>query len=207
MLGHLHGKRSGSKIAWANQKVGNRVGVGRSRETGCGGQRPTWRPGVRMWRRYGACRGEPCDGRGQIIVFQVAVSWNLRKGDSHLKHNSLISIISLLTLLTPTRAVSPSHMHPWPPCGSLHFTACLSTPTCPLPCHPSSEWLRLFSSQTFSRINTLTFSTPVILRTHPPMKMEQTECSEMLAYKIQTLGITQKKEYNIQNRAKVWNEE
>jgi hypothetical protein len=29
------------------------------------------------------------------------------------------------------------------------------------------------------------------------MKMEQTECSEMLAYKIQTPGITQKKAYNI----------
>jgi 6-phosphogluconate dehydrogenase len=28
----------------------------------------------------------------------------------------------------------------------------------------------------------------VILRTYPPMKMEQTECSETLAYKIQTPG-------------------
>jgi len=37
------------------------------------------------------------------------------------------------------------------------------------------------------------------------MKMEQTECSEKLAYKIQTPGgITQKKTYNIQNKAKVW---
>jgi hypothetical protein len=51
-----------------------------------------------------------------------------------------------------------------------------------------SDWLRLFSSQTFSRINTPTFSTPVILHTYPPMKMEQTECSETLAYKIQTPG-------------------
>jgi len=39
----------------------------------------------------------------------------------------------------------------------------------------------LFSSQTFSIINTPTFSTPVILHTYPPMKMEQTECSETLA--------------------------
>jgi hypothetical protein len=31
----------------------------------------------------------------------------------------------------------------------------------PLSCHPPSYWLRLFSSQTFSRINTPTFSTPV----------------------------------------------
>jgi len=40
------------------------------------------------------------------------------------------------------------------------------------------------------------------------MKMEQTECSETSAYKIQTPGgITQKKAYNIQNKAKVWNQE
>jgi len=38
------------------------------------------------------------------------------------------------------------------------------------------------SSQTFSLINTPTFSTPFILHTHPPMKMEQTECPETLAY-------------------------
>jgi len=40
------------------------------------------------------------------------------------------------------------------------------------------------------------------------MKMEQTACSETLAYKIQRRwGISQKKAYNIQNRAKVWNQE
>ena len=57
-----------------------------------------------------------------------------------------------------------------------------------LPCHPPSDWLRLFSSQTLSRINTPTFSIPAILHTYPPMKMEQTECSETLAYKIQMPG-------------------
>jgi hypothetical protein len=31
-----------------------------------------------------------------------------------------------------------------------------------------------------------TFSTPVTLHTYPPMKMEQTQCSEMLALKLQT---------------------
>jgi len=56
----------------------------------------------------------------------------------------------------------------------------------PPPCHPTSDWLRLFSSQTFSHINTPTFSTPIISHTYPSMKMEQTECSETLAYKIQT---------------------
>jgi hypothetical protein len=54
--------------------------------------------------------------------------------------------------------------------------------------HPPSYWLRLFLSQTFSRINTLTFSNLVILHTYPPMKMEQKECPETSAYKIQTLG-------------------
>ena len=39
------------------------------------------------------------------------------------------------------------------------------------------------------------------------MKMEQTECSETSAYKIQTQRITQKKAYNIQNRAEVWNQD
>ena len=36
------------------------------------------------------------------------------------------------------------------------------------------------------------------------MKMEQTECSETSTYKINTPEITQKKAYNIQNKAKVW---
>ena len=77
----------------------------------------------------------------------------------------------------------------------------------PLPSHPPSYWLRLFSSQTFSRINTPTFSNLVILQilcyfvtirriinqiknlfVYEPIKMEQTECSEMSAYKIQMPG-------------------
>jgi len=58
----------------------------------------------------------------------------------------------------------------------------------PLPCHLPSYWLRLFSSQTFSFINTPTFSNLVILHIYPPMKMEQTECSEISAYKIQKPG-------------------
>jgi len=39
------------------------------------------------------------------------------------------------------------------------------------------------------------------------MKMEQTDCSETSAYKIQRTWITQTKEYDIQNTAKVWNQE
>jgi hypothetical protein len=37
-------------------------------------------------------------------------------------------------------------------------------------------------------INTPTFLKPVILHTYRPMKMEQTECSETLAHKIQMPG-------------------
>ena len=47
---------------------------------------------------------------------------------------------------------------------------------------------RFGSSQTFSRINTPTFSNLVILRTYPPMKMEQADRSETSAYKILTPG-------------------
>jgi len=57
----------------------------------------------------------------------------------------------------------------------------------PLPSHPPSVWLRLFWSQIHSRINTSTFATPIILHTYPPTKLQQTECSETLAYKIQIL--------------------
>jgi len=46
-----------------------------------------------------------------------------------------------------------------------------------------------------------------MLHTYPPMKMEQTECSETSAYKIRRRGITQKKAYKIPNKAKVWNQE
>jgi hypothetical protein len=42
-------------------------------------------------------------------------------------------------------------------------------------CHPPSDWLRPFLSQTFSRINTPTFSTPVIPHTYLPMKMDGTD--------------------------------
>jgi len=49
-------------------------------------------------------------------------------------------------------------------------------------------WLENSLSPTFFHINTPTFPKLVILRTHPPMKMEKTGCSETAAYKIQTPG-------------------
>ena len=49
---------------------------------------------------------------------------------------------------------------------------------------------------------------PVILLLTPSMKMEQTQCVlNRLHIKFRCRGNTQKKEYNIQNTAKVWNQE
>jgi len=97
-------------------------------------------------------------------------------------------LTSTIPWLILTCARSPSHMRPWSPCGSLPLHSLFLYSGLPLPCHPPSNRLRLFSSQTFSHINTPTFSTLAILHSYPPMKMEQTGCSETLAYKIQTPG-------------------
>jgi hypothetical protein len=67
-------------------------------------------------------------------------------------------------------------------------------------------WLRLFSSQTFSRINTPTFSNLVIFHAYPPMNMEQS-VPKLRHIKFRRREITQKKAYNIQNTAKVLNQE
>jgi hypothetical protein len=71
---------------------------------------------------------------------------------------------------------------------SLPSTACFSTQTRPLPIPPPSDWLRLFSSRTFSHVNTPTISSWLFFLLTPPTEMEQTECSEMSAYKIQAPG-------------------
>ena len=57
----------------------------------------------------------------------------------------------------------------------------------PLPCHPPSYWLRLFSSQAFACINTPTF----LKSSHTsylPAYEDRTESSETSEYKIQTPG-------------------
>jgi len=56
-------------------------------------------------------------------------------------------------------------------------------------------WLRLFSSQTSSRINNPTFSKTVILHTYPHMKMEQS-VPKRRNIKFRRWGITQKKAGN-----------
>jgi hypothetical protein len=67
----------------------------------------------------------------------------------------------------------------------------------PSPCALSFPWLRMFSSQTFSHINTPTVSSLLFYLLTPPVKMEQTQYSKMSAYSFRCWGITQKKQYNI----------
>jgi hypothetical protein len=67
---------------------------------------------------------------------------------------------------------------------------------------PASE----FYMPTFR--NTLSVPSSLAGRfTYLPMKMEQTKCSERRQIKFRRRGITQKKAYNVQNTAKVWNQE
>jgi hypothetical protein len=48
------------------------------------------------------------------------------------------------------------------------------------------KWGVLRVAAWFLKVNTATVSTPVILYIYPRMKMEQSGCSETLAYKLQT---------------------
>ena len=74
----------------------------------------------------------------------------------------------------------------------LHVGRCPPQPVFLLGLVPTlSPYFRLAQAifkRTFSCVNTPTFSASVILHTYPPMKMEQTECSKTLAYKIQMPG-------------------
>jgi hypothetical protein len=64
---------------------------------------------------------------------------------------------------------------------------------------------RKLSSQTFPLINTPATSNLVTLHTYPPMNMEQS-VPKRRHIKFRHRGITQKKAYNVQNTAKVWNQ-
>jgi len=79
--------------------------------------------------------------------------------------------------------------------GSLPSTAYFSTLTRPLPVAPPSEWLKLFSRQTFTCINTPTISFRLFLLLTLPMKMGQNVLKRW-HIKFRCQGISQKKEYN-----------
>jgi len=126
------------------------------------------------------CRSEPLDGRGQSILFDPYHP--MAHPDTHRISFTYVPMVSM-------RAIALHNLFLY-----LHL---------PLPCHPPSNWLRLFSSQTFSRINTLTTSNLGLLHSYPPMKMGQTECSETLVHKFRCQGATQKKAFNIQKAVEV----
>jgi len=90
-----------------------------------------------------------------------------RKGDSHLLHNSL---------------TSPWHV-PYIP----HPSTTCSTSEPPPICHPPAIGSAKFPVKT-SLYKYLSFSVRQSLFIHLPMKMEQIECSETSAYKIETPG-------------------
>ena len=110
---------------------------------------------------------------------------SLRKGDSHLKHNSLTSTIPGLTL---TRALSPSHTRPWPVCGSLPSTVCFCILTCPYPVTPLSTGSGYFWANR-SPYYTPTFLEPSSFYTHLPAYEDGTDSVfRTSAFKIQTPG-------------------
>jgi len=93
-------------------------------------------------------------------------------------------------LLIPARGLHVGHYPPQP-------VSVLEPSTTLLPVG-SGYFLR----QTFSQINTPTFSNLVILHIYPPMKMGQS-VPKRRHIKFRRRGITQKKAYYIQNTAKV----
>jgi hypothetical protein len=68
--------------------------------------------------------------------------------------------------------------------------------------HTGKGLAQAIPSQTFSRMNTLTFLNPSHSYTYLPMKMEQS-VPKRRHIKFRRRGITQKKAYNVQNKAKV----
>jgi len=88
--------------------------------------------------------------------------------------------------LTFVLLVSTWRLCPPKPLSLLRHEPSKITTTNPPP--PLSDWLRLLLSQTFFHKNTPTISSWLFFLLTLPMKMKQTECSKISAYKIQTLG-------------------
>ena len=101
------------------------------------------------------------------------VLWSLLSHGSHSSPRHAPYLLHIRTL--------------WPPCGSLPSTACISTRTIPPRSHPPSDWLSIFSDQTFSRIYTPTFFTYLFFMSTRLWRWNR-QCSETLAYKIQSPG-------------------
>ena len=110
------------------------------------------------------------------------------------------------TTLTPTHTISPSHTHPW-----LHVGHCPSQPVSLLGPTPTlSPSYRL--AQTIFKPNLFPYKYPNILNpSHSWYLSAYEDGTESVLnrrrIKFRRRGITQKKAYSIQNRAKVWNQE
>jgi hypothetical protein len=101
----------------------------------------------------------------------VCLGTSLRKGDSQLRNNSFIT----------TLHDSPSSPRNSTLTRGVYVGNCLQT--CFLPATNPPERLGYFSNLFPHYI-----SPPLSLRIYSPMKMERTECSETLAFKLQTPG-------------------
>ena len=111
----------------------------------------------------------------------------MKRGDSHLKQNSLISTTSWLPFLTPTQSRFSLTYLLWPPLGVFALHSLLLYSDMPPPRPPS---FRL--AQAIFEPNLFPYKYPnnlisVILPTYIAYE-DRTECSETSAYKIQTLG-------------------
>jgi hypothetical protein len=118
----------------------------------------------------------------------------LRKRDSLLKHNSLTRL-------------SPSHICPWPTWALLRSTACF----CIWPATTLSPTFLM--AQAIFEPNPLPYNTPSLSNSihssqpYLPMNWNRQRIPKNRHMKFRRRGITQKKAYNIQNTAKVWNQE
>jgi len=103
-----------------------------------------------------------------------------------MKNSTLISTIPWLTLLTPTRAVSPSHTYPVASMWIVALHSLYLHSDHPPTLSPSFRLAQhIFGPNIFPYIYPNIFYL-FILYVYPPMKMGQ--CSETLAYKIQSPG-------------------
>jgi hypothetical protein len=87
---------------------------------------------------------------------------------------------------------------------ALHGLVLYSNTPPPWPSH--SDWPRLLLSQTFTCTSTLVISSQLLFLFTRPIKIEQS-VPKRRHTKFRRRGITQKKENNIHNKAKVWNRE
>jgi hypothetical protein len=106
---------------------------------------------------------------------------SLRKGDSHLKHNTFICTPHGTHSSPHNRALLPHTLT-----RRLYVDHCLHN-VFPVPAPTPTTSTR--GAQAIFRAKPVhvlypTFSTAVTLHTCPPMNMEQTECSETLAFKL-----------------------